>query len=245
MEEPMLTATQHQRIDRYLAELDGALGGLPETERADVVAGVREHIEAALTDRGGITDDDVDEVLRALGDPLTIAAGATGDDGGSPGPATVASEDDRVRTVPMLQRDWVPGFVMVGLLIGPLVLTLLATIGGIFLLPFVMLGGWAVLWISPLWTPLEKLAGTFLLPGVGILLFVGLFTTGSTEVCGGGMREDGSTYQTCTTDGWLTPMVFWITFVAVAALSIGTAYVLYRNGRRRTAALAQSFSTGA
>lgn len=237
----MLTATQHERIDRYLAELAGALGDLPESERDDVVAGVREHVQAALADRPAVTDADVDEVLRALGDPLTIAAEATGDDGGSGGRAVGGSEDHRIRTVPVLQRDWVPGFVVVALLAAPLVLTFVATLGGIFLLPFVLLAGWAVLWISPLWTPVEKLAGTFLLPALSVLLFLGLFTTGSTEVCSGG--SDIPT--TCTTEGWLTPVVFWIIFATVAAGSIATTVVLYRNGQRRAAALAQSFSTGA
>jgi hypothetical protein len=245
MEEPMLTATQHQRIDRYLAELEGALGDLPESERADVVAGVREHIEAALADRPEVTDADVDEVLRALGDPLTIAAEATGDtgidDGVSPGPAGVGPRRD----VPLTSRDWVPGLVVVALLAAPLVLTLLATLGGIFLLPIVMLAGWTVLWISALWTPAEKVAGTFLLPALSVLLFFGLFTTGGGEVCSGGVREDGTTYESCSSDGWLTPAVFWVVFLVVVAASIATAVVVYRNGRRRATELAQSFSTGA
>lgn len=238
----MLTATQHQRIDRYLDELAGALGGLPAGERDDLVAGVREHIQAALADRPDVTDDGVDEVLRALGDPLAIAAEATGDrDGDGPTAAPTAPTGQ----VPLLSRDWVPGFVVAALLAAPLVLTLLASFGGIFLLPVVMLAGWTALWVSALWTPLEKLAGTFLLPGLGVLLFFGVFTTGASEVCSGGTRADGSTYETCTTDGGMTPLVFWIVFVVVATLCIGATVVVYRNGRRRATALAQSFSTGA
>ncbi|WP_147375302.1 HAAS signaling domain-containing protein [Jiangella rhizosphaerae] len=244
MEEPMLSATQHQRVDRYLAELAGALGGLPETERADVVAGIREHIEAALAGRSPVTDADVDEVLRALGDPLAIAAEATGADGVSgaaAGPAIGGRRD-----APVLSRDWVPAFVVVALLAAPLLLTLLATVGGILLLPFAVLAGWAALWLSQLWTPLEKLAGTFLLPALSVLLFFGLFTSGASEVCSGGVREDGTTYESCTTEGgWLTPAVFWAILIGVAAASVATAVVLYRNGRRRAAELAQSFSTGA
>ncbi len=238
----MLTATQHQRIDRYLAELAGALGALPASERDDLVTGVREHIQAALADLPERTDADVDEVLRALGDPLTIAAEATGDDGDSGGPAAVATGDDRRRDVPMLQRDWVPGLVVATLMAAPLVLTALAGFGGIFLLPVATVAGWTVLWMSPLWTPTEKLLGTFLLPGLNVLLFLGLFHTSSSEMCTGG----SDTPTTCTTEGgWLTPAVFWAILLVVAAASVATIVVVYRNGRRRAAEPAQSFSTGA
>lgn len=243
----MLTATQHERIDRYLAELAGALGDLPEGERDDVIAGVREHIQAALADRRSVTDADVDEVLRALGDPLTIAAEATGDDGGSGGPAVVTPEDNRRREVPVLQRDWVPGAVVVALLVGALVLPFLISFGGVLLLPFLLVTGWALLWISPLWTVGEKVAGTFLLPAAGVVFFTFTFLAwGGTEVCSSSGGSDGTYNETCRNEGGaLTPLAAWAVIAAVAAAGIVTAVVLYRNGRRRAAAAAQSFSTGA
>lgn len=236
----MLTATQHQRIDRYLAELAGALGDLPEAERDDVAGGIREHIQAALADRPAVTDADVDEVLRALGDPLAVAAAATGD----AGPATPEPRRD----VPVLQRDWIPGAVVAALLLGPAVLMFLVSVGGILLMPFMLVVGWVLLWASPLWSVGEKLAGTFLMPAAGIVFFAFTFlASGRTEVC---VSDDGGpagTYsETCTTEGGvLSPLAAWVVLGLVAALSIATAVVVYRNGRRRSAELGQIFSTGA
>ncbi|MBB5788244.1 DUF1700 domain-containing protein [Jiangella mangrovi] len=249
MEEPMLTATQHLRIDRYLGELDGALGALPETERADVVAGVREHIQAALADRGEVTDADVDEVLRALGDPLTIAAEATGDDGVSGGPA-VAAPGSGPRQLPLTSRDRTPGLVVALLGAAPVVLTLFAMLGGFFLLPVALIGGWTLLWLSPLWGVGEKLAGTFLLPSFGLVLFSFTFlvTGGGSEVCVSDSPSDGpESAPVCTSnnDAILTPLAAWIILGVLAIAAVVTAVVLVRHGRRRSAELAQSFSTGA
>ncbi len=236
----MLTAAQHQRIDRYLAELSGALGDLPATEREDVVGGVREHIQAALADRSTVTDADVDQVLRALGDPLTIAATATG---GRDAPMPESERD-----VPVLQRDWIPGAVVATLLLGPLILPFFVSFGGILLLPLLLVVSWAVLWISPLWTALEKLAGSFLLPALGTSLLFGLIGVGSTETCMSSSSTNGDTSEVCTTDGGvLAPAAAWAVLVAAAVASIATAVVLYRNGRRRAQMRGerQSFSTGA
>ncbi|TDD72017.1 hypothetical protein E1262_04705 [Jiangella aurantiaca] len=43
----------------------------------------------------------------------------------------------------------------------------------------------------------------------------------------------------------LSPVIVWPLVIAPAAASITAAVVLYRNGRRRVAEPAQSFSTGA
>jgi uncharacterized membrane protein len=247
MEEPMLTATQHQRIDRYLAELAGALGELPETERADLVAGIREHIQAALADGPGVTDDAVDEVLRALGDPLTIAAEAIGDDGGSRGPAVSGSGADSAK-VPLPQRDWVPAAVVALLGAAPLLLPIFISFGGIILLPFALVAGWVLLWSSPLWTAGEKILGTFVLPALGLVAFVFVFmVAGGSEVCSGSGDSEGDYTETCepTSDALLSPVAAWIVLGVLVVGAIVTATVLLRNGRRRGAALAQSFSTGA
>jgi uncharacterized membrane protein len=242
MEEPMLTATQHERIDRYLAELTGALGDLPEAERDDVVAGIREHVQAALAARPAVTDADVDEVLRALGDPLAIAAEATGDDSG--GPAVVTPGDGRRRDVPLTARDWIPAAVFALLGAAPLVLGFfVGLLGGFFLLPFALVAGW-VLWVSPLWTVGEKVAATFLLPVPGLVFFTLLF--GGTEVCSSIGSGDGTLIESCTTEGaLLAPIGAWVVIGVLAVAAVVTAVVLLRNGRRRAAAVAQSFSTGA
>ncbi|SEF08196.1 Uncharacterized membrane protein [Jiangella alba] len=256
----MLTATQHQRIDRYLDELAGALGGLPASERDDLVAGVREHIQAALADRPEVTDADTDEVLRALGDPLAIAAEATGDDGVRSGPAGAgnaragsagagsagAGSAGGSGKRPLPQRDWVPAAVVVLLAAAPLVLPVLAMVGGFFALPVALIAGWVLLWVSPLWTPGEKTAGTFLLPALGIFWLFALVGAVGTTVCSGSMDSDGTvTSEVCTSDSPVPPVVAWILLAVFAVATVVTAVVLQRNGRRRATALAQSFSTGA
>lgn len=246
----MLTATQHQRIDRYLAELAGALGDLPETERADVVAGVREHIQAALADRPGHTDADVDEVLRALGDPLAIAAEATGDDGSGDGPraatATATAAGAGRGRVPVPARDWVPAAVVALLAAAPLVLPVLAMVGGLFVLPVALIAGWVLLWASPLWTPAEKFAGTFLLPALGMFWMLALLGVVGTTVCSGATDSGGTTTsEVCTSDSPVPPVAAWILLAVFAVATVVTAVVLQRNGRRRAAEQAQSFSTGA
>ncbi|WP_146605344.1 HAAS signaling domain-containing protein [Jiangella anatolica] len=255
MEEPMLTATQHQRIDRYLAELSGALTELPAGDRDDLLAGIREHIAAALAGRTEVTDADVDEVLSALGDPLAIAAEATGGvpgggPGGGPAPTRAAPA---APAAPTLSRDWVPAVVVLTLLLGPIVLPFLVSFGGLLLLPLLLLAGWVVLWVSPLWTPGEKLAGTFLLPAAGTAAFIAFFVawdtsgTGS-KYCEGGSTASGGYTETCTSGGGSDSggsAIALGVLVVIAIASLVTAFVLYRNGRRRTDALAQSFSTGA
>lgn len=243
----MLTATQHQRVDRYLAELAGALGALPESERDDVVAGVREHIEAALTGRSPVTDADVDEVLRALGDPLAIAAEATGDDSGSSGPRGVTTEAGP-RRIPLTSRASLPTLVVLLLVAAPLVLMFFAALGGFLLLPFALIAGWALLWLSPLWTVGEKVAGTFLLPGLGVVVPSFTFlVSGETEVCSSTGSGDRTSSESCTTagDAILTPLGAWLVIGVLAVAAVTTAVVLIRNGQRRAAEPAQSFSTGA
>jgi uncharacterized membrane protein len=47
-----MTASQGtDQIERYLRELSAALSAMPEAERAEVVAGIREHIDASLPDQ--------------------------------------------------------------------------------------------------------------------------------------------------------------------------------------------------
>ncbi len=66
-----MTPLAHPLVDRYLTDLDRLLAGLPPGDRAETLAGVREHIEAALP--GGAPDDDVRRVLDELGPPEAVA----------------------------------------------------------------------------------------------------------------------------------------------------------------------------
>ena len=68
-------------VEDYLRRLDAAAAGLPAERRAELVADIREHIDAALHAQG----DEVDarNVLERLGPPEQIAAEATDDAGAS------------------------------------------------------------------------------------------------------------------------------------------------------------------
>ena len=236
----MLTATQHERIDRYLAELTGALGDRPEAERDDVVAGVREHIQAALADRPAVTDDAVDDVLRALGDPLAIGAEASG-----PAEAGTAGTGLGSEQVPLLQRGWIPLAVVAPLTLGIFALLFFVSFGGILLLPFLIVGSWIMLWLSPLWVPWEKVIGTVLLPAPGLAAVLGI-SGASSQTCVGESSVAGEETlpETCSEVTSDPVLALPVTVVLVVA-GILAAVVLYRNGRRRAAAAAQSFSTGA
>lgn len=157
----MLTGSQEARIERYVAALDRAMAAAPADERAEVVAGVREHIEAALADRPDPTDAEVDAVLRQLGDPVVIAGDAVPDATRVPPPPAAR---------PALAERWVPTAVV-------------AMIGAGFALFFLalplllVLAGVVLLWMSPLWSRAEKLVGT-LVPLASIVVLA-VLTAGS------------------------------------------------------------------
>jgi uncharacterized membrane protein len=79
-------------VDAYLHDLERALSHLEVDERRDVVDSVREHIDAALEERGGTpTTDDVHDVLQQLGAVERIAHDP---DGGSPTPPDQGRDQD-------------------------------------------------------------------------------------------------------------------------------------------------------
>lgn len=242
----MLTTQQSERVDRYLARLDSALSDLPEPERRDVVEGVREHIEAALSQHRAVTDSEVERVLTSLGDPMAIAAEAQD-----------AENDQRItatpvrQPIPMLRRTWVPAVVVATLFFGMLATPVIASFGGVFLVIVMLVGGYAILWASPLWTLWEKIAGTLLLPAIGPMLTAMSLTPRSRELCaspptpvGAPVGAEGvASAQTCSVGTDLSAIALAMLVTVVVAASV-TAFVLYRRGRAR-AARPQSFSTGA
>lgn len=97
-------------VTAYLDDLARMLAGADPVLRAEVLGGVREHIDAALADGpGGGTPARVDAVLLELGPPERIAAAALGDDPSSPGRAPAPPRPAA------LDRSWVPP--VVGLLL--------------------------------------------------------------------------------------------------------------------------------
>lgn len=100
----MTPGTTHPLVAAYLEELDGLLAGIEPRERADVMLGVREHLDGALGATGG-TDQEVREALAELGPPQLVAneayAGRQPATAATPGPT------------PVMARSWVPVVVAV------------------------------------------------------------------------------------------------------------------------------------
>ena len=143
------------RTRQYLDDLARMLDALDPQERADVLDGVRDHVDSALGALGHEpTAADVDRVLAELGSPGDVAREALA--GRAPVTPVVAPAAAR----PALAGTWVPPTV-VGLV-------LLGAAFSVFVLPLaLLLAGLVLLWFSPLWTPLEKALGT-ILPVLGV-----------------------------------------------------------------------------
>lgn len=100
------------RVHAYLDDVARMLGSIDPADRAEILAGLREHIDAAVADRRGHADDEaVQRVLAELGPPDRVAAAALSDLG--PSPRRVASAVAAAPR-PALTQTWVP--VTVGLL---------------------------------------------------------------------------------------------------------------------------------
>lgn len=65
-----------QIVAGYIAQLELALAGVPQSRRNEVVGEIREHISEARAKSAAETDADVYNVLERLGDPADIAAEA-------------------------------------------------------------------------------------------------------------------------------------------------------------------------
>lgn len=173
-----MNTTQHPLVTHYLDDLGRMLDHLLPADRAEVLAGVREHIEAGLAERRGATDADVSAVLGELGPPEAVAREAY-ESGLGPGPqatpyaAPSPLPAPPVRS-PISDRPWVPVAVAVLQVLGLLMMVVIATTGAVYssfessdgvttvnysvgssLVMFVA-GGVMVL---PLWIPVVLLAG--------------------------------------------------------------------------------------
>ncbi len=178
----------HPLAARYLDELERLLAGVHPSERAEVVEGVREHLELSLAGTSG-SDAAVRSALDELGPAAEVAEAAyDGRPAGiPPGPVLV-----RPVVVPATSRSWVPVLVATFDLIALLLVmaTILSTpVGGgssgpgvspedgvgfgevVFVAVFATLGGsffWVptvpLVLVSRLWRPAEKLALVLLVP---------------------------------------------------------------------------------
>lgn len=106
----MTSTLTHPLVSAYLRDLELLLHGVEPGERAEVLAGVHEHLDVSLDP--GASDEDVRRSLAELGSPQSVAdeayAGRTGHAPTAPSPGDVRR--------PPLSQGWVP--LVVGLLLG-------------------------------------------------------------------------------------------------------------------------------
>lgn len=107
--------TTHPLVESYLRDLEGLLQGIDAGERAEVLAGVREHLDGALP--AGAGDDQVRSALAELGSPQAIADEA------------YASEPRPPAGRGPMSRPWVP--LTVGILLGLALLGIVLAAGSL------------------------------------------------------------------------------------------------------------------
>ena len=112
----MTTMESDQLVDEYVRRLEAAAAHWQRSRRAELVAEIREHIEAALREEEASSEAAVRNVLERLGEPEEIVEAAE-----PPAPATPAATTARVGAleitaliallVPLI--GWLVGIVLV------------------------------------------------------------------------------------------------------------------------------------
>lgn len=214
--------------ERYLSEVDSALLARGVHDRAEIVAGMREHLLEAT--QGAMPGDGsaLRDALRRMGDPQAIAEAAA-DDADASGTASSAPDvDDHV--VPPGSRwaeSWVPSVALGTLLLGGLLIGLV--------IPVVLVAAGAVLlWGSGLWTVQEKALASVsaLAPGVALWFVLGF---AGAEECS--RQSTGIDVQTvCSSSGGVGggAVASAVVFVVALAGVVGAA-VLWQRGQGRAA----------
>ncbi|MFK5584236.1 HAAS signaling domain-containing protein [Serinicoccus sp. LYQ131] len=114
-----MTATEHPLWISYEQDLRHLLVDLDPGERAEVLAGVREHVHASLAEGANTGTDDIRAVLTGLGPPEAVAQEAYV--GHRP-----AADSPRRRASPSLARSWVPVVVTLSQVLGLLMLLVIS-----------------------------------------------------------------------------------------------------------------------
>ena len=173
-------------VREYLGRLEAAAAVLPVNRREELVAEVREHIDAALAEAGSADQATVLNILERLGSPEEIVAAEAGPvamPGGAPGSSAAAGAGRgwgvvEVTAVVLLCLAWPAMFLPFG--------------------PILWLGlgavGLALVWASRIWTGRRKLVSTTCVIALYLLLF--LVTTPVTVQC-----TTGNPPQPCPSGG--------------------------------------------
>ncbi|GAA3222543.1 hypothetical protein ACFP63_06050 [Oerskovia jenensis] len=225
-------------ISVYLDDLGRMLAHLDPAERADVLGGVREHVDASLAELGHAPgEQEVAAILASLGAPEDVARASSG----APRPSL---PDGGASSRPALAGAWVApvvfGLTIVGIVGAPLLLP-----GVLWLTAAVLLGA------SPLWTTHEKVWGIVsgFVAGAAWLGLSGMFllasstcvTQGATTVLDGsgevGASTTGDVVSTCDAAGPdVGGIVVLILLGALVLAALAHQVVLLRRGLARSAA---------
>ena len=231
-----MTVTSPDLAERYLAELDRLLTHADPDERADVLASVREHIEAALAEQAAQgRAPDVAAVLAGLGSPEQVAGGVRGDGHPvGPTPPGVASR------AAALSGTWVAPVACLLLIVGAL--------GGIVFAPLLLWVGGAILMAaSPLWTTREKVLALVVSPIGYLAVVVGATWSVWKVECSQTFDGSGTLLQSTGMCSPGTNIGASIGLVVVATLVVAAfAYVvvLWRRGAARAERLSASATAG-
>ncbi|WP_022917749.1 HAAS signaling domain-containing protein [Ruania albidiflava] len=147
-----------ERTARYQDDLARLLAALEPVQRAEVLDGVREHIDAALAEVGHApTDADVDRILGELGSPGMVVEAALAERPAAEGAAGVGAAPAGGSWREQLMGRWVPPVALLLLLVG----------GALMLWGFPLLlvaVGIVMVVASPLWVGREQLWAAIALP---------------------------------------------------------------------------------
>lgn len=231
-----MTETSPDLAERYIAELDRLLTHADPDERADVLASVREHIEAALAEQAAQgRAPDVAAVLAGLGSPEQVAGGVRSD--GRPAGPTPTAVAPRTAA---LTGTWVAPVACLLLIVGAL--------GGILVAPLVLWVGGAILMAaSPLWTTREKVLALVVSP-VGYLAVMGaatlsFWTISCSETYDGPSGLALST-GTCSNGTSIGEVVGGVVVAALVVTAFAYVVVLWRRGAARAERLSASATAG-
>lgn len=199
------------QAERYLAEVGSALAARGVVDRAEIVAGLREHLEEAAQDAAPGDTTALDVALRELGDPQLIAA--------------EAAADSTVQTTAPAGRwtsTWVPVVALGLVLVGTPLL--------VFVVPaLLVVAGLVLLWGSSLWTLGEKAVASLAALAPGTVLWIALSVVTGVELCT--TETTGQDVQTvCTSDGGGAGGI--ALSVALAAVAIAGLVITGALGRR-------------
>ncbi len=209
-----LSPAADQAVRNYLDDLGRMLDGVEPGERREVLADVREHIDAALAQEAAsqasaeLDEHAVRAVLSRIGAPASIAADAFA---GLDLPSSVVMAPERES---FLSRSWLPW-----LIVGLMALSAIPFFGWL-----AALVGLVLFWRSPLWGRSAKVVGTvaYLLPLIVALVF--LLPVGTAHAA---TNADGigvfvpATYDALwtlavATPLWLVPVSVVLALVAVS-----------------------------